>query len=123
MVNITMGEIAKSVFTYLGVPFILGITSRFSLIHFKGRQWFEKKYIPKISHLTFVALLFTIIVMFSIKGEKVIQLPMDAIRIAIPLLLYFVIMFFISFFISKKFMLVILSRPHFHLLQQVITLN
>lgn len=102
MVNITMGEIAKSVFTYLGVPFILGITSRFSLIHFKGRQWFEKKYIPKISHLTFVALLFTIIVMFSIKGEKVIQLPMDAIRIAVPLLLYFVIMFFISFFISKK---------------------
>lgn len=101
-VNITMSEIAKTVFIYLGIPFILGIGSRYLIINTKGRDWFEDKYVPKISRITTWALLFTIVVMFSVKGARVVQFPLDAVRIAIPLLLYFVLMFFITFWIAKK---------------------
>ncbi|MBC6909975.1 arsenical-resistance protein [Lactobacillus reuteri] len=101
-VNITMGEIAKTVFIYLGIPFILGVCSRYLIINGKGKDWFEDKYVPKISRITTWALLFTIVVMFSVKGAKVVRLPLDAIRIAIPLLLYFILMFFLTFWIAKR---------------------
>lgn len=101
-VNITMGEIAKTVFIYLGIPFILGGCSRYLIIKGKGKDWFEDKYVPKISRITTWALLFTIVVMFSVKGAKVVQLPLDAIHIAIPLLLYFILMFFLTFWIAKR---------------------
>ncbi|MBD1364547.1 ACR3 family arsenite efflux transporter [Mucilaginibacter sp. ZT4R22] len=102
-VNITIGEIAKSVGIYLGLPFAAGIISRYALISIKGEEWFQTKYIPFISPITLIALLFTIVVMFSLKGNLIVQIPFDVVRIAIPLVIYFTIMFVLSFFIGKSF--------------------
>jgi len=101
-VSVSMKDVTESVFVYLGIPFLTGFLSRYFLIKSKGAEWFNRKFVPAISPITMYALLFTIILMFSLKGDKILELPMDVVKVAIPLIIYFVLMFFVSFFINKS---------------------
>ena len=121
--NITVAQIATTVGIYLGIPFILALISRYTIKKFIGDKWFNQKFIPFVSPITLIALLFTIVIMFSLKGEMIVDLPLDVIRIAIPLVLFFTIMFFLMFFVSKKSGPIIETPLHYRSLHQEIISN